>query len=74
MLVSAISESLYSNNVVSSKMNASKIDAVKESGFYSLSPQRKTTEIEKLALYDSINEWKNFCHNRILKGKLDIIA
>ena len=26
------------------------------------------------SIFDSINEWKSFCHEQILQGKLDIIA
>ena len=33
----------------------------------------KTLE-EKSSIFDSINEWKTFCHEQILQGKLDIIA
>lgn len=29
---------------------------------------------EKRNVYDSINEWKNFCHSQIAKGHLDVIA
>ena len=25
-------------------------------------------------IYQSLNEWKDFCHSQIAKGKLDIIA
>lgn len=25
-------------------------------------------------VFDSVNQWKNFCHKRILGGKLNIIA
>jgi len=29
---------------------------------------------EKESITSAIQEWKNFCHQQILKGKLDIIA
>lgn len=28
----------------------------------------------KINIFDSINEWKYFCHEQILQGKMDIIA
>ena len=34
----------------------------------------ETTEKDKISIFDSINEWKYFCHKQILEGKLDIIA
>ena len=36
---------------------------------------KKTVSEEKLPyVFDSVNQWKNFCHQRILGGKLNVIA
>lgn len=36
---------------------------------------KKTASTEKLPIvFDSVNQWKNFCHQRILGEKLNIIA
>ena len=34
----------------------------------------KNVSEKQAKLYDSINEWKLFCHSQIEKGKLDIIV
>ena len=39
-----------------------------------LAENAKSVNNEKLNLYNSINEWKEFCHKQILDGKLDVIA
>lgn len=79
MLVSAVNANLFQskkiaentntkNNPVSTEKNADTV-------FNSLpNSSKKTTSIEKKRLYDSINEWKDFCHKQILNGKLDVIA
>ena len=79
MLVSAVNANLLQskkiaenpntkNNPVSTEKNADTV-------FNSLpNSSKKTTSIEKKRLYDSINEWKDFCHKQILNGKLDVIA
>ena len=50
-------------------------ETIGETAFNSLaSNSKKNSGIEKLGLYDSINEWKEFCHKQILNGNLDVIA
>lgn len=52
-------------------------DQIKDTSFNSLTPyaSKKTTSSDKLPyVFDSVNQWKNFCHQRILGGKLNIIA
>ena len=49
----------------------------RETSFNSLTPYstKKTASEEKLPyVFDSVNQWKNFCHRRILGGKLNVIA
>ena len=78
MLISAISANRLAFNYkvmpcnkVSSKGN----DNTADKSFNSLQPSNKTTPDKKLYdIYESINEWKTFCHEQILNGKLDIIA
>ena len=53
---------------VSSLINAN------DMAFNSTPNKTKRTSIEKLSLYNSINEWKDFCHKQILAGNLDVIA
>lgn len=53
------------------------IDQVGDTSFNSLSPYtlKKIAQQDKLSqVYDNINEWQSFCHNRILGQKLNIIA
>ena len=48
-----------------------------DTSFNSLTPYaaKKNASDEKLPyVFDSVNQWKNFCHKRILGGKLNIIA
>ena len=52
-------------------------DFNRDTSFNSLTPysSKKTASEEKLPyVFDSVNQWKNFCHQRILGGKLNIIA
>lgn len=49
----------------------------RDTSFNSLTPYstKKTASEEKLPyVFDSVNQWKNFCHRRILGGKLNVIA
>ena len=49
----------------------------RETSFNSLTPYsaKKTASEDKLPyVFDSVNQWKNFCHRRILGGKLNVIA
>lgn len=52
-------------------------EQIGETSFNSLTPyiSKKNSSDEKLPyVFDSVNQWKNFCHQRILGGKLNIIA
>ncbi len=52
-------------------------ESIADTSFNSLTPYsaKKTDTEEKLPyVFDSVNQWKNFCHRRILGGKLNIIA
>ena len=52
-------------------------EQIGDTSFNSLTPyvSKKSTQSEKLPLvFDSVNQWKNFCHQRILGEKLNIIA
>ena len=52
-------------------------EQMRDTSFNSLTPysSKKTVSEEKLPyVFDSVNQWKNFCHQRILGGKLNIIA
>ena len=76
MLVSAISENFYQAPKIENKNTlVRRSDSAFETVFNSLTtPNKKSASIEKLCLYESINEWKNFCHQKILGGNLDVIA
>ncbi len=49
---------------------------IEDTSFNSLTPTSgKSVQAENLPIvFDSINQWKKFCHHRILGGKLNIIA
>ena len=53
-------------------------DSIGDTSFNSLTPYsstRKNYPDDKLPIvFDSVNQWKKFCHQRILGGKLNIIA
>ena len=53
-------------------------DQIGDTSFNSLTPysSKKTiTSEERLPMvFDSVKQWKNFCHKRILGEKLNIIA
>ena len=52
-------------------------EQIGDTSFNSLTPysSKKTVPAEKLPMvFDSVNQWKNFCHQRILGEKLNIIA
>lgn len=71
MLVSAVS----ANNIqtVFSTRIKNQDSAMKEA-FKVVSETPENVTEEKNSIFDSINEWKYFCHEQILKGKMDIIA
>jgi len=68
----------YSNNannpvVYNNRINAQIGDASFNS--FTSSTYKKSVSEEKLPyVFDSVNQWKSFCHQRILGGKLNIIA
>ena len=78
MLISAISSSniaLKTNVNPCVKVSRNNYDCVADTSFNSIQSTPKKSQDKKLnEIYDSINEWKNFCHEQILGGKLDIIA
>lgn len=73
MLVSAVSANSF--QTIKKKVNSKGVDNYTEIFNNSLNPIAKTlVRNDKAELFDSINEWKYFCHAQIAKGKLDIIA
>ena len=80
MLVSAISVNRNIGYNLSGNMpfyNSKTNEQIGDTSFNSLTPytSRKPVSADKLPqVYDNINEWKNFCHSRILGKKLNTIA
>ena len=80
MQVSAINAQCENGYNMTNKLanyNSRYIDFNRDTSFNSLTPysSKKATSEEKLPyVFDSVNQWKNFCHQRILGGKLNIIA
>ena len=80
MQVSAINTQVNNGYNMSNNMsvyNTRYNESIADTSFNSLTPysSKKTTSEEKLPyVFDSVNQWKNFCHQRILGGKLNIIA
>jgi hypothetical protein len=80
MQVSAINSQVdngynMSNNFVYT--NRLKEQPIGDTSFNSLTPYitKKSSSADKMPMvFDSVNQWKNFCHKRILGEKLDIIA
>ena len=78
MQVSAVNTQMnvgynLSNSIFYNRSN----EPIADTSFNSLTPytSKKTTSSDKLPyVFDSVNQWKNFCHQRILGGKLNIIA
>lgn len=75
MLVSAISanrpQSVFTNNY--NFVNSRGGDTT-DSKLGVFSSKQSTVNAEMMRLYDSINEWKTFCHRQMDNGKLDVIA
>lgn len=71
MLVSAIS-----SNTMVRALNTKGNDQTGDTAFGFLTSYAKRNSVDKdmCKLYDSIYEWKNFCHKQIENGKLNIIA
>lgn len=79
MLVSAVSANHFQSNRIAEnsivKTKSVQADNNTDVAFNSLNPlSQKSASIERLSLYESINEWKDFCHKQIMDGKLNIIA
>ena len=79
MLVSAVNANLFQSKKIASekkeKNKHSSAEKSSETAFNSLPAKtNKINASEELRLYNSINEWKDFCHMQIMNGKLDIIA
>jgi len=80
MLVSAISANHNRTMGLKSApyafVNARGNDNTGDAAFNSLTSYAKRTDLDNKIprLYDSINEWKNFCHHQIINGNLDIIV
>ena len=79
MQVSAVN--MQNNSYVMSNdagvSNSRIADAKGDTSFNSLTPyisKRNGTSDKMPMVFDSVNQWKNFCHQRILGGKLNIIA
>ncbi|MBE7711858.1 MAG: hypothetical protein E7Z92_06955 [Cyanobacteria bacterium SIG31] len=78
MLVSAVSANQFQSKKIADNLNKNKqvLSENTELIFNSLpiAEKGKSINSEKLSLYSSINEWKEFCHKQILNGKLDVIV
>lgn len=74
MLVSAISSSSL-NTVFNTRINTRGGDNYTETGleYLNLYPTKNVAE-NKDNLFESINEWKYFCHAQIEKGNFDIVV
>ena len=77
MLVSALSavssNSLRSQNPKYGSMSVSRVEKI-NIGDYKVNALQVMPENRSKKVFDSINQWKAFCHRQILGGKLDIIA
>ena len=77
MLVSAISANCYNLAIHKSPekvKNDKKADKKQSDKAFNSLPSNTDNEKNLAEIYKSINEWKEFCHQQILAGKLDIIA
>ncbi len=73
MLVSAISANNQTVNNI--RVNSRGGDNVSETSYnYINSFAGKMSADRQSRLFDSINEWKYFCHRQIEKGNLDLIV
>ncbi len=78
MLVSAVSANYFQSKKTAEKTTVNKkekpVDNAGDMVFNSTPNKTKKASIEQLSLYNSINEWKDFCHKQIINGNLDVIA
>lgn len=77
MLVSAIS--LANGNSFNMSSNVPyygirNVDKDDETVLNSFAPFKGIQQDKTSQIFDKINEWQNFCHQRILGQKLDIMA
>lgn len=73
MRVSAVS--LNSQQTFFNIKNSRKVNSINsEPASKALKSPSKTDSQKNNKIYDSINEWKYFCHQQIEQGKLNIIA
>lgn len=72
MQVSAVSIN-SSNSVFNTKASNRNWDSYKEANLKISTPKAVSNKEKQSKLFDSINEWKNFCHAQIEKGNLDVI-
>ena len=74
MRVSAItlsSQQTFSNTKIN---NSRRADSKQAPASKALKNPSKMDSQKNNKIYDSINEWKYFCHQQIEQGKLNIIA
>ena len=80
MQVSAITQNDNGYNMTNSinQVNGRYKEQIGDTSFNSLTPynsnKRQFSTAKMPIVFDSVNQWKNFCHQRILGGKLNIIA
>lgn len=73
MQVSAVSISTL-KTVFNTKANNKAYENNAEANVNHLNSKSKNNKLDNnKKLYDSINEWKNFCHRQIEKGNFDVI-
>lgn len=73
MQVSAVSANT-TKAVLNTKVNSRGSEYYIEFALNNLNSYPKNESNNKSNLYDSITEWKNFCHAQIEKNNLDIMA
>lgn len=71
MLVSAISAN--NNTVFNTRVNSRGGDSYTETALSFLNSNSQAAS-KQSKIFDSINEWKNFCHKQIEQGKFDVIV
>lgn len=77
MIVSAVSavtgQNLRAQNPNYGSMGLNKVDFTVDT-FNKVNALQVLPDKNKNNVFDSINQWKAFCHRQILGGKLDVIA
>ena len=75
MQVSAVSANSSKNNVFNTKANNRARDENTGISFSNLDSFSKNNKInDRNKLFDSIYEWKYFCHSQLEKGNLEVIV